>query len=206
MLRYDAIDPATLGLLKKLMAIPALAGFRLVGGTALALQLGHRISLDIDLFTDAEFEVSEILDALAKFDAVTVLGEKPNSLNLIIDGVRTDLIRYAYPILSDVIVADNIRMLSKDDIGPMKLSAVTTRGAKKDFYDIYFLLNSYSLADLFELFQRKYPKIETFHVLKSLTYFEDADTEPSPQLLEPVTWQAAKERIVRAAREMDLPH
>jgi len=191
-----------LGLLKELMIIPVLHEFFLVGGTALALRMGHRISVDLDLFTLNEFEPESLLpDLSAEFNVIESYAGK-NTLNLGVEYpnnsgniVKIDLIRYAYPLLKPVAVIEGIRMLETDDIIPMKLSAVAGRGSKKDFYDIYFLLRSYSLNEMLSLFEKKYINSNKFQVVKSLVYFDDAELEPDPQTIEKISWKEVKKLI-----------
>lgn len=144
MLQYRAIYPATLELLKKLMALPELQDFFLVGGTALALQMGHRISLDIDLFTQQDFDAQKLFLKLDNQFSISDLTEESNTLNFNItypeksnEIVKIDLIKYPYPLIKPILNVENIRLLSVEDIIPMKLSAVAGRGSKKDFYDIF---------------------------------------------------------------------
>ena len=202
MLQYRTIYPTTLELLNKLMLLPELKDFFLVGGTALALQLGHRISIDIDLFTQKDFNTKKLFAKLNKQFKISDLNEDTNTLNFNIifpenseNIIKIDLIKYSYPLINPILEIDKIRLLSVEDIIPMKLSAVAGRGSKKDFYDIFYLLKSYSLAKMFELFKKKFPNTNEFHILKSLTYFEDAEIEPSPQMKEKTDWNIVKSKI-----------
>ena len=144
MLKYETVYPGTLELLKKLMAHPALENFYLVGGTALSLHLGHRISVDLDLFTNSEFDTQDLVQQLENEISIEkVIGEAKNTLNLVIDNVEVDILRHNYPLIEPVSIIDDIRLLSDKDIAAMKLSAIARRGSKKDFYDVYFLLQKY---------------------------------------------------------------
>lgn len=173
MLQYRAIYPETLELLNTLMQQSNLQKFYLVGGTALALQLGHRISVDLDLFTNSDFETNEIIETLQnEFDLQIVMQKEFNSLIINVrkhktqnEFVKIDFVKYAYPLLCEIQEFDKIRFLSQDDIIPMKLSAIANRGAKKDFFDIYELLKKYELPTILNLFAKKYPEIDQFHIL-----------------------------------------
>ena len=152
--------------------------FFLVGRTALALQIGHRISVDIDMFTPCEFSSRKILSELEKHFVIANAASGKNSLSF--DGalqgrsneiVKVDLIRYAYPLINPVRTIDQVRLLSVEDIIPMKLSAVAGRGSKKDFYDIFYLLDMYGLEQMLSLFETKFPQTSKFHILKSLSFF-----------------------------------
>ena len=203
MLQYRTVYPKTLELLKKLMMLSELQDFFLVGGTALALQLGHRISIDIDLFIQKDFDTKKLFSILNKQFEISDLTEETNTLNFNIifpkksdNIIKIDLIKYSYPLINPILEFDKIRLLSIEDIIPMKLSAIAGRGSKKDFYDIFYLLKSYSLDKMFELFKRKFPNTNEFHILKSLTYFEDAEIEPNPQMIEKTNWNIVKTKII----------
>ena len=202
MLQYRTVYPTTLELLRKLMLLSELKDFFLVGGTSLALQLGHRISIDIDLFTQKDFNTKKLSSKLNKQFEISDLIEDKNTLNFNItfpeksgNIVKIDLIKYSYPLINPIFEVDKIRLLSVEDIIPMKLSEVAGRGSKKDFYDIFYLLKSYSLDKMFELFTKKFPNTNEFHILKSLTYFEDAEIEPNPQMTEKTDWNIVKTKI-----------
>lgn len=193
MLKYETVYPGTLGLLKKLMAFPALEDFYLVGGTALSLHLGHRISVDLDLFSNSEFDTQELVQKLENEISIErIIGEAKNTLNLVIDNVEVDILRHNYPLIEPVSIVDGIRLLSEKDIAAMKLSAIARRGSKKDFYDIYFLLQKYSIDDIFSFYQQKYHNKELFHIVKSLVYYGEADYEPQPKLLIDIEWKDVK--------------
>jgi len=140
MLQYRALYPGTLELLKEMMQVPELQDFFLVGGSALALQIGHRISVDIDLFTQEDFDTQSLFLKLDKLFTISDLTEKSSTLNFNIaypdksnNVIKVDLIKYAYPLINPVLDIDNIRLLSIEDIIPMKLSAIAGRGSKKRF-------------------------------------------------------------------------
>ncbi|NEN23527.1 nucleotidyl transferase AbiEii/AbiGii toxin family protein [Cryomorpha ignava] len=197
MLHYTTIHPETLQLLKRLQEIDYLSNFRLVGGTALALQIGHRLSVDLDLFAFSELEVAPILDQIDSLGKIKIINHSPKVLNILIDDIKVDFVTYQYDFLRPVEVVDNIRLASIEDIAAMKLSAITSRGAKKDFIDLFFLLKTLSLAQMFEYYYSKFPDGSDFLVAKSLTYFNDADIEPMPKMLKPVTWNDVKNRIIQ---------
>ncbi len=178
MLQYRTVNKKTLELLKKLMLIDELKKFFLVGGTALALQLGHRISVDIDLFTQNNFCTKKLFIKLNSIFEIFDLNEENNTLNFNIifpknsnNIVKIDLIKYSYPLINPVLEIEKIRLLSIEDIIPMKLSAIAGRGSKKDFYDIFCLLKFCSIDKMFFFFKKKFPNTNEFHILKSLTYF-----------------------------------
>ncbi len=202
MLQYRTIYPATLELLRALMLSEELQDFFLVGGTALALQLGHRISVDIDMFTLNDFNSDELIFKLSKHISISSISKSKNSLSLEVldtsendEAVKIDLIKYSYPLINTVAEIDSIRLLSIEDIIAMKLSAVTGRGAKKDFYDIFFLLKSHNLQVMIKYFKFKFPNTNVFQVLKNLVYFDDANLEPDPITIENIEWDTVKKTI-----------
>jgi len=196
MLHYTTIHPETLQLLKRLQEIDYLKNFRLVGGTALALQIGHRLSLDLDLFAFSTLEVTPVLDQIDSVGKIKIINQSPKVLNILIDDIKVDFVTYQYDFLKPIEVIDNIRLASIVDIAAMKLSAITSRGAKKDFIDLFFLLKAFSLAQMFEYYYSKFPSASDFLVVKSLTFFNDADTEPMPRMLVPISWEDVKDKII----------
>ncbi len=203
MLQTRTVEPGTLGLLKELMAVPEIAPFYLVEGTALALQIGHRFSVDLDLFTLKPFDTSKLHETLNGIFDVSIESESSNMLITFINDVKVDFVKMSYPLLYASIEVDAIRMLEIRDIAPMKLKAVTQRGSKKDFFDIYFLLNNLSLEEMLGIFQEKFKQQTVFHVLKSLTYFEDAEKYADPVVFDnSVTWEIVKSTVRSAVKDL----
>jgi hypothetical protein len=195
MLHLKSIDSSTLELLNQLMRLPALFETRLVGGTALALQSGFRKSVDIDLFgtiNTEEFELTKQLRTLGKLSLVK------NSVNIhiwMINGIKVDIVNYPYSWISECLEENGLRLSGKADIAAMKLSAITGRGSKKDFFDIFFLLKEFNLEQMLQFYLRKFPEGTLFLVLKSLLYFGDAEKDIDPILFRPLSWKKVKERI-----------
>lgn len=202
MLYRTAVLPATLELLKNIMAKPALSGFYLAGGTSLALQIGHRLSVDLDFFGNRPFEAQEILDEIHDLAPVSMMSQNKNILVLNIREVKVDFVNYRYPIIAPPMQEDGLRLLSKQDIGAMKLTAVAGRGRKRDFYDLYFLLQQYSLSELMRFYLQKFDDGSEFMVVRSLTYFEDADQDEEVTLLKrKVGWDVVKKAITRQVKK-----
>lgn len=201
MLQTQSVYPATLELLKKLMDFSSLAAFNLVGGTALSLQFGHRISVDLDFFTEQPFDSFELKRNLEQaFGSENIVWqlEKDYTLLLTINGIKVDILHYPYPLIDDAIIEDNIRLLSPKDIAPMKLSAVSKRGAKKDFFDIYELLyQQYTLSEMFSFYKEKFQNNELSFIARSLLYFDDAELEEDPIMLKDYTWTQVKKVITK---------
>lgn len=196
MLQLQTVEPATLELLRELQSLPFLDKFYLVGGTAIALHLGHRMSIDLDLFSFEDFDSIELHEKLrSKYENVDEVVTSNATLLCFINKIKTDFIRYKYPPNSPTIIEAGIRLLSLDDLVPMKLSAIAGRGKKKDFYDVYFLLRHYSIHQMIELYEAKFEAASVFHLLKSLVYFEDAEPDAEPILFEKTTWTTVKKTI-----------
>ena len=171
MLQLSTIDPATLELLKKLMCFDAFKNLRLVGGTALALQIGHRKSIDLDFFGDIDFQNVYSAKTFADFNKVIILKASKNINIFTIDDVKVDFVGYTYPWLQSELLIDGIRLAGFEDIAAMKLAAITGRGSRKDFIDIYFLLQQFKLKEMIGFYNKKYFDGSEYMVIKSLTYF-----------------------------------
>lgn len=201
MLHYATIYPETLRLLREIQSIEYLKKHFLVGGTSLALQIGHRISVDLDLFAHHDTNVSEVIDHISHLGRIRIVNQSKRILNLFIGDVKVDFVSYRYHYLNPPIEKDNLRLASIEDIAAMKISAITGRGSKKDFVDLFFLLKSITLPEIMDLFKMKYPESTDFLVYKSLCYFEDADIEPMPKMLKEVDWQFVKSSLVEEVRK-----
>jgi hypothetical protein len=204
MLHYETVDEGTLGLLKQLQSLSILSEMRLVGGTSLALQIGHRKSIDIDLFGILSADYENLVDELKTLGEVVSLKNSKNIHSLLINEIKVDIVNYEYKWLTNKITTDNIHLASIEDIAAMKLNAIIGRGSKKDFIDLFFILKDYSLATLIDFYTKKYNDGSTFLVLKSLTYFEDADMEEMPFMFNNIDWQTIKDNIKKAHAEYVL--
>lgn len=203
MLFLNTIEPKTLALLKRLLALPVLSETRLVGGTALALQLGHRISVDLDIF--GKWNYSE--DMLGEFSAIGQAEKESGTPDgkmafFYIDDVKIDCVAYdMYEWLEPPVEEDGIRLAGIKDIAAMKVNAITNRGSRKDFVDIARLLDDYSLVDIFAWYRKKYPTANPALAMRSMSYFVDAETMPMPKMLIPFDWEETKDRIRAAVRK-----
>lgn len=185
--------------MKSLMEKDYLEQFVLVGGTSLALQIGHRKSIDLDMFSVSDVDTDLLLDRLKEDYSVTEKVKTPGALIAEIEGIKTDFIRFKYRFNYPILHEDGIRLAHIADIVPMKLDAITGRGNKKDFFDLYYLLDQYSLDQMLHLFSQMYPHSTLFHVIKSLTWFADADPQSPPEVMDKiVTWEKVKKRIEKA--------
>lgn len=199
MLHLKTVHNTTFKLLNALVSQDEIGMFSLAGETALALQVGHRISVDLDFFTQNEFNANDLFEHLRDCYNVTGCSQSVNSLSLFVkiegEDIKVDFIRHHYPLLQPIRVIDKVRLFSLEDIAAMKLNAIANRGAKKDFFDIQALLNQFSLQDLLGFFEAKYEQLNSFTVIKSLTYFNDADLDPEPMSLVEVEWDDIKEKL-----------
>jgi len=183
------------------MAEPFMANNFLVGGTSLALQMGHRLSIDLDLFTHAPFNGDELLELFKSKYEVKALTVTDTIFILVVNGIKVDCVRFKYPFAFPLIHVDGICLADIRDIAPMKLDAVTKRGSKKDFVDMYYLFDRYSPLQIFEWYDKMFQHSTSFHVVRSLTYFEDAEQTEMPVMLDQkVTWENIKIRMVEVVR------
>jgi len=157
--------------------------FYLAGGTALALELGHRISLDFDFYIEGELNPETLLQDFQKhFKNVQLIREAKNTLILSIDNTEVSLFSYPYPLISPLIKIPEVNLASMEDICAMKIVAIIQRGTKRDFIDIYFLTKRFGLERIFALTQKKYKGLfNKYLALQALTYFTDADKERDEQ-------------------------
>lgn len=203
----ESIEPNTKSVLDKIEKADFVKSFYLAGGTALALHLGHRISIDLDFFTGEHFSIASVRDHLATLGTLTVTSESEDgTLNGILDGVSVSFFMYPYKNIYPVIPFSGISLADPRDIAAMKIDAVSSRGSKKDFIDIYFLLDKYHLHELIGFFETRFRNIQynKLHILKSLSYFENADEEAMPKMIKAVSWEEVKRKILQEAKKLTV--
>lgn len=206
MLHKETVDPALFRLIQQLCKEPALNNFILVGGTALSLQIGHRLSIDIDLFSAAAFEVNEIQEILQnEFDYYNQVKFK-NSLLGSIDNIKVDIISHQYQWLQPAILTEGIRMASLQDIAAMKLNAIVGNGTRlKDYVDIAYLSVWFSLQDMLHFFETKYPKNNSMMAFKSLSWFNDINFDVEIAYVnKKLSWQIIHTRIIAMIEQPEL--
>ncbi len=196
MLQRQSVSDELLELLNAIMKESIFDSFVLVGGTSLALQFGHRISIDLDFFGHQEIEEDLFLSKLSNLGKVQVIKKSANILICSVNGIKVDFVNYSYPWIEDFVLEDSFRLASVKDIAAMKLNAIAGRGSKKDFIDLYFILKQFSLKQIFEFYREKYSDGSEFMVLKSLSYFDDADQEETPIILQSISWEDVKQEIL----------
>lgn len=187
--------PNTMGAIKLISGNKIIQNAYLAGGTALALQLGHRISVDLDFFTKIDFDekiLSRDLTVIKNFkqDGLarkTVWGN--------IGKIKFSYFYYKYPLLKKTILFEGIQLASLEDIAAMKINAVEDRGTKRDFIDLYFLAQKFNLEKMLEFYNEKYKTLDDhlYSILRSLDYFADAEADERPlEMLIPVSWEEVK--------------
>ena len=209
MLYYSAVKSATLELLRKLMNLPELSDFSLAGGTALALRYGHRISVDLDLFSSVDFDSDIIINALSKeFSGLEIHSTNNIGIFCYIDDVKVDFVKYHYfSIIAPIEKGNGIRILSDCDLIAMKVNAILRRGVKKDFWDIAELMQHYTVENFIDYYMQKYPnQRQLISIPRALTYFEDAEKSENPVCLKDQTWEKVKEIIRGKTTEYLYPY
>lgn len=201
MLQYSTIEPGTLAILKDLMAVPELADFYLVGGTALSLYYGHRFSIDLDLFSVKDFEPSELAPIIENsFPTFTYSIVEKVGLFGFIGDVKVDLVKHHYfHLIAQPNWYEGIRLYSEADIAAMKVAAILKRAVKKDFWDIAELLKYYTLEDIIGFYSKKYPNQQLLiSIPQAITYFDDAEESEEPISLKGQNWKDVKTAIQKA--------
>lgn len=194
--------------LHEIGSYPFASRFYLAGGTALSLQLGHRTSADLDFFstTDELDEVSrqEIVSSLKQQFAVTVDEGGLASLYLNVAGVDVGFFNYSYPLLATPTTVVGVQLAGLVDIGLMKMDAIATRGARKDFYDLYFIAQAISLDEIFSHGQKKFSMVRDFNtmVLMAMVDFRKADLESPIQTNPDVPWEQVKTFFLQEAKRI----
>ena len=202
-LHYNTVSPLLRDILSQLMAQPEFTPFCLVGGTSLSLQLGHRVSIDIDLFTDAPYGSLDFHAIQSKLrdmfpycqgDCGDIVGMGSSYIigNSAYDSIKLDLF-YTDPFIRPIKTIDNIRIASIEDIIAMKLDVIGRNGRKKDFWDLHELHDKYTIAEMLTLYAERYPYNHTQEeLLLGLTNFSLADTDPDPNCLRSKAWPLIK--------------
>jgi hypothetical protein len=205
MLHTEAVEPGTFSLLKELMELPSLQTFSLVGGTALSLRYGHRSSIDLDLFFHEKFDQPQIVRSLEEaFQQRFVYKQQQTQFGIFcfIDDVKVDIVYFPHLLISAIEKEDDVRFYSNADIAAMKIQAILGRGKKKDFWDLYELLQHYSLQQIMDWHKQKYPsQMLAISIPHAITYFVDANESETPVSFKKQTWEGVKKGISRAVSD-----
>jgi len=167
-----------------------LENFYLAGGTGLALRFGHRLSRDLDFFASDAFDEQRLLQGMQRLPGFSLTATAPQTVHAVVQGTKVSFLGYPYPVLFPPVPYLKVPVADPRDIACMKISAIASRGARRDFVDLYVAAQRLGLAELLRLFDRKFVQTHysKLHILKSLTFFEDAEKEPMPHLLLPLEW------------------
>ena len=182
------------------------SSFYLSGGTALSLQLGHRESEDLDFFTEEPFEPIRVEQQLLSLGKLSDTELTRGTLNTYLDSVKLQFLEYPYRLLEPFIQWEGIKLSSVLDIACTKLQTVGARGSKKDFFDLYFLLQQFTLQDLLMHSRKKYDPSHYSepHILKSLVYFDDAESQPMPRMHIEVSWEKVKSSLISIVKSVPV--
>jgi hypothetical protein len=205
---HESVLPAhSLKLLDRMAALSdtSLQGWTLAGGTGLAFHFGHRLSEDLDFFRTDAFDARQLHEPLSRLGPYETLQEEAHTLTVLTADTKLSFFSVRDPFLFPGIPHRFFTLADVRDIALMKLTAISGRGSRKDFIDLFFILKQPPfLREYFEWLPRKYPpdRVNTYHILKSLTYFDDAEREPMPEMRVPFRWENSKAFFVREARAL----
>lgn len=172
------------------------------GGTALAIKIGHRQSIDFDFFTNNEFNTKGIINYLVELGNFELYNEAKNTINGLLNNVKISFFTYPYRLIRNPDSYLNLLIANIYDIALMKLEAISGRGSKKDFIDLFFLLKHFSLSELFKGYENKFGMAISnhYHLLKSLVYFEDAEHQLMPKMLINTDWENVKSTVINIVK------
>lgn len=202
----DTLPKATAEVFEKIKTLDTVKSFYLSGGTALSLQLGHRESEDLDFFSEELFNPQLVQqDLLTRGELKNVMLEK-GTINAFMDTVKLQFLHYPYNLLEPLITWNTIYLSSVLDIACTKLITISSRGSKKDFIDLYFILQKYTLEELLTKLDEKYKHIDynKAHIVKSLIYFDDGEAQPMPRMHNTITWDEVKADIIKEVKKISF--
>jgi hypothetical protein len=205
---WEAVPPLLRDLLAEIGRMPFAGRFYLAGGSALALRLGHRVSVDLDFFSDVD-EVdddsrAEIVAAFKQCRTTEVLENVFGNLLMQVEGRHVGFFSYGYPLLEPTAEVLGVRVADLLDIGMMKLDALISRGARKDYYDLYFIAQQVPLEEMLHQGPVKYPYARDYEMmaLTSLTDFDNADRDVAVETFDRMSWEAVKDFFLAEARRL----
>ncbi len=185
---------------------PFIQVFYLAGGSAVALQLGHRVSVDLDLFTPDAYDPVALMSRLERLGQVAVQQQGEGTWVGLLEGTRISFFHYAYPLLTPLATYRGLRIASLLDIALMKITAISQRGRRRDFVDLYFICRKLDLKldDLLKRIPEKYASLSypSYHLLRSLAYFDDAERDPPLRMLARYNWNRIKSFFQEQVREL----
>jgi len=168
--------------------------FYLAGGTGLALQIGHRVSNDFDFFSESDFNNEFLKSSLRGIGKFSLFQDAKGTLEGVVENTRISFFQYKYPLVEEWVSYEDVHLASIEDISLMKLSALSSRGSRRDFIDLYCIKDKMCWKTLVHRFEIKYRDsgYNLYHMLKSLAYFDDAEDEPMPKMIRPCDWDEVK--------------
>jgi len=189
-----ALLPDTIRALKLVSKISIVKKSYLAGGTALALHLGHRFSVDLDFFTQEVFDEKTLSGELNQLPEYKEDGTAWRTVWGKVGKTKFSLFYYQYPLIKKTITFEGIQILQKEDIAAMKIHALEDRGVKRDFFDLYFLAKEFTLEQMLKFYDQKYGilKDHLYIIIRSLKYFQDAEEDDDPKMIEKVSWEEIK--------------
>ena len=188
---------------RKLVIADLMQTWVLAGGTGLALQLGHRVSNDLDFFTEEAFDAHAFRVILERLGRLHIQAQDADTLHTQLDEVRLSFLRSEAPFLFQASEYRGLRIADPRDIAAMKIVAIGGRGSRKDFVDLYAYLEAGGdFLALIEILRRRYAKtsFNEMHLLRSLVYFDDAEQEPMPKMIHRTSWSEMRSRLEKEAR------
>jgi len=196
-LRWETVTPLMREVLQTVGRSALCPRFYLAGGTALALQLGHRQSADLDFFSETDevrTEMHQHVVQVLKAFSPTIVEQVWGNLLLVVESLRVGFFGYGYPLIAPPVMTEGVPLASLTDIGLMKMDALVTRASRKDFHDLYAIARHISLRALLDLAPVKYPSVRDFEamVVRTMAYFDRADQEEPLPLLQVVDWETVK--------------
>jgi hypothetical protein len=199
------LSKAAWSIVRRLVSEKLVNCWTLAGGTSLALQLGHRYSEDLDFFRHEAFDVDSLTNQLAQIGRVQIQSRTSDTLHVLVGGLRISFLKTQASLLFPGTVYRGMTLADPRDIAVMKLIAIGGRGSRKDFIDLYFILQGgSSIEDIMALAGRRFADIDynEYHLLKSLVWFGDAEIEPMPAMIRDVQWATIKTKIIEEVRRI----
>lgn len=195
----EVIPAPTESTLRTLRDARLLDRFYLAGGTGLALQFGHRLSLDLDFFFPEQFDEEALLQRVQTLARFALVAKAPHTLHATVGPTKVSFLGYAYPVLYPLNSFLDVSVADPRDIACMKVSAIASRGTKRDFIDLYVCAQRYGLKEVLRMFEGKYAQTHysRIHILKSFTFFSDAEKDPMPHMLTTLEWGTVKQYFRR---------
>ena len=197
-LNFNTLPKLQIEIFNNLANLEWISRFYLAGGTAIALRLGHRKSYDFDFFTNESIHELDILHELSNLGKVKIITQTDNIIHCFLDDFEVSFFKVKYPLLFETENFIHLKIASLTDLLLMKLQAISGRGTRKDFVDLYYLLKIYELGDISHLYEQKYGiKFQSdVHLHKALVYFVDAEKRAMPQLFDNTKWDDIKKEII----------